>query len=231
MVTRKEYLEKLLADSYKKENDGEENVARSLPFFAASLALLAATLGAIRTEAPPLDITRESLVFWILIALIFVAIGFVLFHLYQAVRPRSFKYLSKESELVEYSIRLEEYYTNCPPSGQTIDDAVIGDLRENLIKQYATSTENNRIINSERSLARGRAASALIVGIALAFILIGAILINKTGIFEHSPLGEGAEVPIDPPEAPNATIPKADAAGNAARRERGVGLEREDSAP
>ncbi|WP_298720532.1 hypothetical protein [uncultured Ferrovibrio sp.] len=95
MVTRKEYLEKLLADSYKKENDGEENVARSLPFFAASLALLAATLGAIRTEAPPLDITRESLVFWILIALIFVAIGFVLFHLYQAVRPRSFKYLSK----------------------------------------------------------------------------------------------------------------------------------------
>jgi len=38
------YIEKTLADSYRKEIDQEENVWRSLPFFAATIALQLAAL-------------------------------------------------------------------------------------------------------------------------------------------------------------------------------------------
>ncbi len=38
------YIEKTLADSYRREIDQEENIWRSLPFFAATLALQMATL-------------------------------------------------------------------------------------------------------------------------------------------------------------------------------------------
>jgi hypothetical protein len=38
------HIEKFLADTYRKEIDQEENVWRSLPFFAATLALELAAL-------------------------------------------------------------------------------------------------------------------------------------------------------------------------------------------
>ena len=38
------HIEKTLAESYRKEIDQEENVWRSLPFFAATLALQLAAL-------------------------------------------------------------------------------------------------------------------------------------------------------------------------------------------
>jgi hypothetical protein len=47
-----EYLEKLGADSYKREIDQEENVVRSLPFAATFLVLLASVLAFIADYIP-----------------------------------------------------------------------------------------------------------------------------------------------------------------------------------
>lgn len=44
MASTLDHIEKTLADAYRKEIDQEENIWRSLPFFAATLAL---ELGAI----------------------------------------------------------------------------------------------------------------------------------------------------------------------------------------
>lgn len=43
-----DYLEKLFGDAYRKEIDQEENVWRTLPFFAATLALQLAGLAQVR---------------------------------------------------------------------------------------------------------------------------------------------------------------------------------------
>jgi hypothetical protein len=48
-----EYLEKFIADSFKRESDQEENVVRSLPFFATSLGVLAASVGLVRGALCP----------------------------------------------------------------------------------------------------------------------------------------------------------------------------------
>ncbi len=45
-----DHLEKTFAEAYRKEVDQEENVWRSLPFFAATLALQVASLGTLRAE-------------------------------------------------------------------------------------------------------------------------------------------------------------------------------------
>ena len=47
-----EQLERTLADSYKREIEAEENVWRSLPFFAATLALQFAGLAQARDWLP-----------------------------------------------------------------------------------------------------------------------------------------------------------------------------------
>lgn len=49
-----DYIEKTFADGYRKEIDQEENARRSLPFFAATLALrIAASVGMAGRLSPP----------------------------------------------------------------------------------------------------------------------------------------------------------------------------------
>ncbi len=45
-----EYAEKIISDAFKREIDQEENVVRSLPFFATSLGVLAAATGVVRSN-------------------------------------------------------------------------------------------------------------------------------------------------------------------------------------
>ncbi len=50
-----DHLEKTFAEAYRKEIDQEENVWRSLPFFAATLALQLASIGQVREWLRDLD--------------------------------------------------------------------------------------------------------------------------------------------------------------------------------
>jgi len=55
-----EYLEKIVAESYKREIDQEENVVRSLPFVAAALAVLATIMIFLRSYIPLYSLVFES---------------------------------------------------------------------------------------------------------------------------------------------------------------------------
>ncbi len=47
-----EHLERLFADAFKREVDQEENVARTLPFFATAIGTILATIGLLRPASP-----------------------------------------------------------------------------------------------------------------------------------------------------------------------------------
>ncbi len=64
-----DYLEKLFGDAYRKEIDQEENVWRSLPFFAATLALQLAGLAQIRDWVGD----ARGWLFWVALALLLSA--------------------------------------------------------------------------------------------------------------------------------------------------------------
>jgi hypothetical protein len=68
------HIESILSDAYRKEIDQEENVWRSLPFFAATLALELAALFQLITRLPPLE-TKAG---WASLALLTLA-GLLMF--------------------------------------------------------------------------------------------------------------------------------------------------------
>jgi hypothetical protein len=64
-----DHIEKTFADAYRKEIDQEENIWRSLPFFAATLAFeLATQLRMVDRLLPARSGARRDAVFWIILA-------------------------------------------------------------------------------------------------------------------------------------------------------------------
>jgi hypothetical protein len=119
-----EYLEKVVAEGYKREIDQEENVARSLPFVAASLAVLVSILGFVRNDIPALSVEWFAIGIWALVAVLGILILIVIYYLFHCVRRRQFRYITKETELLEYSEKLREFYSSitAPPSMEALSE-------------------------------------------------------------------------------------------------------------
>lgn len=173
-----EYIEKLVADAYRREGEQEENVARSLPFFAASLAVLATVLGLVRAVLPPIELSTYSIISYGCLIGIAAAVILVIWHLGIAVWPRRFEYLMSESDLRAYTDQLREFYSHTHANSDDIEAAVLDDLRTSMIEQYAKGAMQNRANNVARTRARSFALTALVVALGFAFGLIGAILMN-----------------------------------------------------
>ena len=96
------HMEKTLADSYRKEIDQEEKVWRTLPFFAATLALQLAALFQIIDKAPdPNTLVGKVFVFLLgssallsLTSLVFLAVS---------IYPRKFEYVAEQVALLAYT--------------------------------------------------------------------------------------------------------------------------------
>lgn len=107
MASPLDHLEKTLADNYRKEIDQEENVWRSLPFFAATLALqLAAVLG-LADKLPPL---QGEHTWWVLVPISVTALATLLTLVFMAaaIAPARFRYIAPEPDLREYALQLED---------------------------------------------------------------------------------------------------------------------------
>ena len=97
-----DYLAGTLAEAYRRELDQEENVWRSLPFFAATLALQLTVLVQLRgwlgTITGPMAWVAVSLLGGIAVATV-SAIGFLTL----SILPANFKHAARHSDLVDYS--------------------------------------------------------------------------------------------------------------------------------
>lgn len=98
-----EYLEKLFGDPYRKEIDQEENVWRSLPFFAATLALQLPGLAQIRDWVGEIG----GWLFWIsrsLLAPAALATFAALVFLAESIWPACLRYVTREPDLPRCSV-------------------------------------------------------------------------------------------------------------------------------
>lgn len=171
-----EYVEKVVAESYKRELDQEENVVRSLPFFATSLGILATALGLARTGIGPFSWSGIQLAIYVTLAVTGVSVMAVLAFLVEAIRPRDFKNPMTEQDLISYRSNLEAYYAAFDKDAATLEAAVTDDLRQAFSRQIAEAARIVRANNLQRLQARSRGLMALIVAIFLAFVLLGLIL-------------------------------------------------------
>jgi hypothetical protein len=166
------YIEKTLADSYRKEIDQEENVWRSLPFFAATLALQLAALFQIIDKLPD----PTTLIGWLSVA--FLALAGVLTlmslgYLAASIYPQRFDYIAREPALLNYArnlIRDEQL-----PENQTQEDpfSALVTLKTEITRQYAQATDHNRQINKRRERRRSIAGLAALGSVLMTVFLVG----------------------------------------------------------
>ena len=168
------YIAETLAISYRKEIDQEENVWRSLPFFAATLALQRAALFQIIDKLPDPAVWtgRVALVLLALAGLCtIVALGFLAASIY----PAKFDYVAKEPALLQYASDLIQDEQAPENLAQEDPFSALVTLKSDLSRQYAVATDHNRQINNRRERRRSIAGLA-----ALGSVLATVFLVATT---------------------------------------------------
>ena len=165
-----DHLEKLLADSYRKEIEQEENIWRSLPFFVASLALQIAALGQIDTGWQQAEgwgrgvIVAGSLV--VVLATV-LSIGFLAGSIYWG----RFRYIATEPHWLDYATGLERDEAEAVAQGRTFD--ALAALKRALAEQYAGATDSNRRINRRRTRLRSVSGLTMLISVLATLTLVG----------------------------------------------------------
>lgn len=235
-----EYVERQVTEGLRRELEHEENVVRSLPFFATSIGALLAFLGLVRDSLPSVQITPLALTVYTFLALAVLALLALLWFLYDSLRLRSLPLPMTEPDLVRYAEELTAYYataatTDDRPAGAGSEEvvdrdrAVVAELRAIMIEQLAAATSAIRAQNLRRLAARSRAFSTLLVALFFALALFGAILIGRTvDGGQDARHARSHPAPVEPPAAQRQgrASAEADSTTNALGREGTVDVSR-----
>ncbi len=170
MGSAEEPIADYLAGTYRQEIDQEEIIWRSLPFFAAVLALeLNALFIAVRSFAPSGAWRSTEMALLAIDALaMLVTLGLVT----ATIFPVRFEYMPKATELREYALALDKYASDPDPESTRIDPAAV--LQSKLADYQAQAIDHNRRVNQRRlrwrSFAGLFAMISIFLTISLAFI-------------------------------------------------------------
>ncbi len=187
------HIEQTLAESYRKEIDQEENLWRSLPFFAATLALQLAALFQVIAHLPAggawATLPARALV-GLSLACSLGALGV----LAASILPAKFRYVSNDTALLEYTLSLIR-------DEQAIDQPglALPALQESLARQYAAATDNNRHINDRTEKLRSVAGLLTIFAVISTLVLVAVTIDNY--LPDHAVQGariEPARQPVEP---------------------------------
>lgn len=202
------YIEKTLSESYRKEIDQEENVWRSLPFFAATLALQLAALFQMIDKLPDPATFAGKLSIGLLAlagALTLASLWFLAASIY----PQKFDYIAREPLLLTYAqdlIRDEQAPAN---QGQPDPFSALVTLKTELARQYAKGADHNRQINKRRERRRSIAGLAALGSVLTTVFLVGTTYAYY--LFSHAEKDTGHVgaqiILLNPPAARPGTDP------------------------
>jgi hypothetical protein len=170
------HIEKSLADSYRKEIDQEENVWRSLPFFATTIALQIAALGQFISWLPPLG-TIYSLFAIALLSISGLLMLTALALLAMCIKPAKFQYIAREPLLFRYAEDLIAAERAADAAGNANPPTAIESLQKQMAIQYAVGADHNRRITKRRELIRTWAGLAIIGSMTATLFLVATVLI------------------------------------------------------
>jgi hypothetical protein len=163
--------EKTLADSYRKEIDQEENVWRSLPFFAATLALLLTALFQLVTRLPPVE-TRLGMVGQSLLAVTGLCMFAALILLAACIAPARFRYLAREPLILDYAEDLIRTEQDRHDERRMDQFDALSALKRELAHQYAVATDHNRQVNKRRERLRAFAGLLVLASVLTTLFLV-----------------------------------------------------------
>jgi predicted PurR-regulated permease PerM len=158
MASTLDHIEKTVGGAYRKEIDQEENVWRSLAFFAAVIAFQMTAVSQALTRLPnvPDGLWWDSILATVAVAiLIFVAILFLV----ASIAPARFTYVSNETALLSYARGLDQDELEAAEQDLPAVDA-LAILKATLANQYSVAAHHNRQINQRRAFYRAMAGLA-----------------------------------------------------------------------
>ncbi len=205
-----DHLEKTFVESYRKELDQEENVWRSLPFFAATLALQVAALAQVRDWLG----ATAGLVGWTAAVLLLLAAGATLaalLFLAWSILPTELRYVAREPDLLRYAEAVRacaEADGATPGAASATAHAAV---RATLVEQYALATDHNRTVNQRRAARRNRAGLATLCSVLLFMALVALAVVS--GVVPPGPRS---------PDRPNAAAVLPDGAADPGAADRGT---------
>ena len=181
-----EFMLATLAELYTAEVAAEEDVHRTLPFFATALGIVIGALGYAAGLMPPLPALengRGVLAFGasaLCLGMATADAGRVLYWLLRAVARRDHARIGPEDALCDRmaAARAEHEAGGTPP--HLMDATLLDDMRQYLLDDYRAITPANRAINRSRHLFRANASTHLVrsLGWALAATIV-IVLANK----------------------------------------------------
>lgn len=176
MTSTLDHIEKALADAYRKEIDQEENVWRSLAFFAAIIAFQMAAVSQGLTRLPD----NGTGVWWDAI-LATVAIGILIvvaiLFLGASIAPARFIYISDETDLLDYARGLDRDEQDAAAQKLPGMDA-LAVLKNTLADQYSVATHHNRQINQQRAFYRSIAGLAMLGSAFFTLFLVIRLMLH-----------------------------------------------------
>ena len=190
-------------DAYRQEISAEEDVHRTLPFFATALGLVIAAVNYALGQLPGWDVLVKScprgrgillnhhmlaciwpvlLATACLVVSAVLGIG-VLADLAAATRRRGYKRIGREPDQITRAQALRDYHAALGVQGAALDDAVHLDLREQLLEDLAEAVTFNRDLTLRRYAFRARAVAFLLASLLSALVATIFVLIaSKTGL-------------------------------------------------
>lgn len=175
-----DHLEKSFANSYRKEIDQEENVWRSLPFFAATLALQLTAVAQMRdwvlSATGPVALAAAAI-----LGLAAAATLLALVFLAASIWPAEFRYVTAEPELMEYAERVRaEALAHAGATPDQAAAAALAAVRASMTRQYAGAVASNRAINRRRAGRRTQAGVAILVSVLLVLGLLALSVVTTS---------------------------------------------------
>lgn len=187
----RDHLEKTFGDAYRKEIEQEENVWRSLPFFAAALALQLAAIAQLR-EWVAAATGYGMLAALVLLGSAGIATLAALFFVLQSIAPARFRYVTPEPELIGYAAAVRKKASAKPGTTPEAADALaLAAVRGLLVEQYALAAVHNRTINQLRATRRTRAGIATLVSILLLVGLLALSVVTTSSAHQRVLHGGG----------------------------------------
>lgn len=194
------HIEKTLANSYRKEIDQEENIWRSLPFFAATLALQLAALFQLVERLPPLGTGLG----WVALVLLIISVMcsvVALSVLAASIYPARFNYIARDTKLLEYALVLIKDERDPANLAQADPMNALITLKSTLARQYAVATDHNRQINKRREKRRSIAGLATIAAVISTLTLVGVTFAYYIPGHSAKGLAHGSEQTYPEPAA------------------------------
>lgn len=215
------HVEKLVTEGLKRELDQEENVVRSLPFFATSIAALLALMSFVKPSLSSHPINGFSIVAYVLCIVLAGLLAFLVFLMYHATKKRRQYHPMNEPQLIDYASDLVSYYrSNAGNLGSINEDDVIRDIQRSYTAQLAIYAQALREINLARGNMRAKMFSTLVIAVVVALTLVGVTIVQDRQVGgSHDRSGSSSQ-----PQAHIGEAKDANAGRHVEAREPGNGL-------